>query len=66
VLTNAYQPIGYPHRHADPGTLNFDKDGAPTSLWGDRYKFWVYQQLRKRIEVGDIYIDDSVQPPRLC
>ncbi|MGO8789212.1 MAG: Tn3 family transposase [Terriglobia bacterium] len=41
--------------------LNFDQDGTPTSLRGDRYEFWVYRQLCKRIEVGDIYIDDSVQ-----
>jgi len=46
--------------------LNFDQNGTPTSLRADRYEFWVYRQLRKRIEVGDIYIDDSVQHRRFA
>lgn len=41
--------------------LNFDQDGNPTSLRGDRYEFWVYRQLRKRLDIGDMYVDDSVQ-----
>ena len=41
--------------------LNFDQDGNPVSLRGERYEFWVYRQLRKRLDVGDIYVDDSVQ-----
>jgi len=41
--------------------LNFDEDGTATSLRGDRYEFWIYRQLRKRIEGGEIYLDDSVQ-----
>ena len=41
--------------------LDFDQDGNPVSLRGDRYEFWVYRQLRKRLEVGDMYVDDSVQ-----
>lgn len=46
--------------------LNFDQDGKPTSLRGDRYEFWVYRQLRKRLDVGDIYLDDSVQHRRFA
>ena len=41
--------------------LNFDQNGNPVGLRGERYEFWVYRQLRKRLDVGDIYVDDSVQ-----
>lgn len=41
--------------------LDFDKNGNPTSLRGDRYEFWVYRQLRKCLDIGDIFVDDSVQ-----
>ena len=41
--------------------LRLDADNKPVGLRGDRYEFWVYRQLRKRIEVGDIYLDDSIQ-----
>ena len=41
--------------------LRFDKDAKPVGLRGDRYEFWVYRQLRKRLDMGDIYLDDSVQ-----
>ena len=41
--------------------LDFDHAGNPVSLRGDRYEFWVYRQLRKRLDVGDMYVDDSVQ-----
>ena len=41
--------------------LSFGGDGKPDGLRGDRYEFWVYRQLRKRLDAGDIYLDDSVQ-----
>lgn len=44
--------------------LSFDQDGKPVGLRGDRYEFWVYRQLRKRLDAGDIYLDDSVQHRR--
>ncbi len=46
--------------------LNFDQDGNPVSLRGDRYEFWVYRQIRKRLDIGDIYVDDSVQHRRFA
>jgi TnpA family transposase len=46
--------------------LNFDQDGNATSLQGERYEFWVYRQLRKRLDAGDIYLDDSVQHRRFA
>ena len=44
--------------------LSFDQEGKPTGLHGDRYEFWVYRQLRKRLDAGDIYLDDSVRHRR--
>jgi len=44
--------------------LSFDTNGKPIGLRGDRYEFWVYRQLRKRLDMGDIYFDDSVQHRR--
>lgn len=44
--------------------LSFDPHGQPIGLRGDRYEFWVYRQLRKRLDTGDIYLDDSVQHRR--
>ncbi len=41
--------------------LIFDADGNPTSLHADRYEFWLYRQIRKRLKSGEIYIDDSLQ-----
>ena len=41
--------------------LKFNQDGKPVGLYGDRYEFWVYRQLRKRLDTGDVYLDDSVQ-----
>ncbi len=46
--------------------LSFDQDGKPVGLRGDRYEFWVYRQLRKRLDIGDIYLDDSVQHRRVA
>ena len=46
--------------------LRFDQDGKPIGLNGDRYEFWVYRQLRKRLDVGDIYLDDSVRHRRFA
>ncbi len=46
--------------------LRFDQEGKPIGLYADRYEFWVYRQLRKRLDVGDIYLDDSVQHRRFA
>ncbi len=46
--------------------LNFDQDGDPISVQGDRYEFWIYRQLRKRLDIGDMYVDDSVQHRRFA
>jgi len=41
--------------------LTFDADGKPTGLHPDRYEFWLYRQIRKRFQSGEIYLDDSLQ-----
>ncbi|EGF33715.1 Tn5044 transposase [Oxalobacteraceae bacterium IMCC9480] len=46
--------------------LSFDEEGKPAVLRADRYEFWVYRQLRKRLDAGDIYLDDSVQHRRFA
>lgn len=46
--------------------LTFDEEGKPVGLRADRYEFWVYRQLRKRLGAGDIYLDDSVQHRRFA
>ena len=44
-----------------PYLLTFDADGKPTGLQADHYEFWLYRQIRKRFESGEIYLDDSLQ-----
>jgi hypothetical protein len=65
----AKQPLA----EVPPGTLpkrlrdflqTFDQTGKPLGLQGERYEFMVYRQLRKRLDAGDIYLDDSVQHRR--
>ena len=41
--------------------LTFDADGEPTGLHADRYEFWLYRQIRKRLQSGELYLDDSLQ-----
>jgi len=44
-----------------PYLLTFDGDGNPTGLHADRYEFWLYRQVRKRFQSGELYLDDSLQ-----
>jgi TnpA family transposase len=44
-----------------PYLLTFDTHGKPTGVQADRYEFWVYRQLQKRLKSGEIYLDDSLQ-----
>lgn len=46
--------------------MSVGEDGEPVGLRGDRYEFWVYRQLRKRLDTGDIYLDDSVRHRRFA
>jgi len=44
-----------------PYLLTFDEAGNPTGVHADRYEFWLYRQIRKRLQSGEIYLDDSLQ-----
>ena len=33
-------------------------------MHADRYEFWIYRQLRKRLKSGEIYLNDSLQHRR--
>ena len=44
-----------------PYLLVFDADGNPTGLHADRYEFWLYRQVRKRLKSGELYLNDSLQ-----
>ncbi len=44
-----------------PYLLTFDADGQATGLHADRYEFWLYRQVRKRFQSGELYLDDSLQ-----
>jgi len=47
--------------HLRPYLLTWDADGKPIGVHADRYEFWLYRQLRKRLKSGEIYLDDSLQ-----
>ena len=47
-----------------PYLYELGEDGEPLRLRGDRFEFWIYRQLRKRLAVGELYLDDSVQHRR--
>ncbi|MGA2051439.1 MAG: Tn3 family transposase [Terracidiphilus sp.] len=47
-----------------PHLLEFGADDTPTGLRGDRYEFWIYRQVRKRLEIGELYLDDSIRRRR--
>jgi len=44
--------------------LNVDPAGNPTGLHGDRYEFWIYRQISKRLASGELAIDDSLRHRR--
>lgn len=44
-----------------PYLLTHDSNGKPTGINADRYEFWVYRQVRKRLKSGELYVDDSLQ-----
>jgi TnpA family transposase len=44
-----------------PYLLVFDENGISKGVNADRYEFWVYRQLRKRLKSGEIYLNDSLQ-----
>lgn len=41
--------------------LAFDSAGEATGVNADRYEFWVYRQLRRRLHTGEVHLNDSHQ-----
>ena len=44
--------------------LTLDDTGHPTGLRGDRYEFWIYRQVSKRLATGELAVDDSLRHRR--
>ncbi len=44
-----------------PYLLIFNEKGEATGLRGDRYEFWIYRQIRKRLDAGELYLNDSLR-----
>ncbi|MDI1231532.1 MAG: Tn3 family transposase [Methylobacter sp.] len=40
--------------------LVLDEEGKIASIRGDRYEFWIYRQIRKRFDINELYLNDSV------
>jgi TnpA family transposase len=43
-----------------PYLLITDQNGNATELRADRYEFWIYRQIRKRLNSGEVYLSDSL------
>jgi TnpA family transposase len=37
-----------------------DPEGKAIKLHADRYEFWIYRQLKKRLQAGELYVEDSI------
>ena len=44
--------------------FNLDAGGNPTGLRGDRYEYWIYRQISKRLATGELAVDDSLHHRR--
>jgi TnpA family transposase len=44
-----------------PYLLAMDEAGKAMRVRGERYEFWVYRQIRKRLRTGELHLDDSLQ-----
>jgi len=53
-------------RRLKPYLLEYADDGEPVGVHAERYEFWVYRQLRKRLKSGEVYVDDSHQHRHFC
>ncbi len=49
-----------------PYLLTLDADGKPAGVHADRYEFWIYRQVRKRLKSGEIHLNDSLQHRRFA
>lgn len=54
-------PEGTVPNRLRPHLLTFNETGDATGLRGDRYEFWIYRQVRKRLGAGELYLNDSLR-----
>jgi TnpA family transposase len=40
--------------------LIIDKNGTVIGIQSNHYEFWIYSQIKKRLESGEIHLDDSI------
>ena len=53
-------PVNLP-KQLEPYLQTSDAGGKPTGLHADRFEFWLYRQIRKRLRSGELFLDDSLQ-----
>jgi len=44
-----------------PYIISMDDQGKPVGLNANRYEIWIYRQLRKRFNSGELYLQDSIK-----
>lgn len=40
--------------------MEVDPDGKPIKLHAECYEFWIYRQLKKRLNAGELFLEDSI------
>ena len=40
--------------------MEMNPDGTPIKLQAECYEFWIYRQLRKRLNAGELFLEDSI------
>src|ERR1039457_3420202 len=40
--------------------LILNEEGKAVGIRGDRYEFWIYRQIRKRLDIGEFFLNDSI------
>ena len=43
-----------------PHLLVLDEEGKATGIRAGRYEFWIYRQIRKRLDINELYLKDSI------
>jgi len=54
-------PSGAIPKKLRPYLLSFDEQGQARNLRDDRFEFWLYRRLRKRLLLGELCLKDSVR-----
>jgi len=44
--------------------LILDEQGTATGIRAGRYEFWIYRQIRKRLDINELYLNDSIMHRR--